>query len=932
MKMDLEDKRIYFVMSPHINYYHSYRGDSVGSDGFGLDLKIMKKIIDDVTECEDQGLCGGNVKISWDYSDLYWSVQLQQKYQPEVLDKVIERCKQEKDEVIIGSWSNCALPVLNTEEFIQQCKWNLENSMGIGLQQLFPGRIAPYIRVQETMFTHGMIELFQKVGIEGILNYYAVIPFDTCRPLVNPRLDWNQRYGLVDFKSTVSDASCIMIPMYGIGDIIDHLSIEKWFKFIRNKQKSGKIEGHALVVLNHDMDSPAWKGTRVPKFMRWMPNTGGIKEFIKAVDKFSYVELVNLLDIVPKLKTHGSITVKQDLADGCWCGYYNWAQKYSNTQYWTLSQKARMLKSAADTLMTQNISESKKDEINRVLRNNSDSFETYVKEMILFSSTTHFGMSMPFQHPHRQKTALKHVIKSYKTAKEAFTTALDGALNSKWKNTAGDSYNMYVLPLQNRGISETEKYPVNSKILIKTELPRDIDITSLLDPHEQHSIKRVNDRNYLEALLSPTSLGNKRYFKYTLNIEREGLQLNRIDNKLSASKNTLENKYIRLAYNQNGKITSFIFKGIEFSSTNFLDSAIVFGKLKNKIRYSSNIDEIKVINDGNDGFSASTSISTRFAMIDGLEVKAEKVLTVYTDLPYLFIEVKMTIPEIKGTTTADSNIYGVKTTYEDRWQEIIPCEVRPNIVGKNNKHLRIWKHNFLGHTNYFDLDMVDVDPKNEDIDCFVSNVSDGWMAVSNEEKGLLIGFNSSKAANFAFTPLKIRGKGFGDLDQVGQQIRINPFGTYWGKMLHHWTQDSTGHAQKIVPTYSSTFKTNAPTFSGKTLNFDLLISPYLVTNTDLPPMSIQSFANHYSLPSLIILQNQKTGKISYNYSDFDSHIEKIIKDYGLEEMLDKEYLEWVDMVNRYTGEEIPEDKERDDVAVSFKHMVTFLIDGIRSKF
>ena len=254
-KFEIDGKKIYFVISPHINYYHSYRGDSIGTDGFGLDMKIMRYILDTLDECENEGLCEGNIKISWDYSDLYWSVQLQRKYQPDVLERVQNRVKQCKDEVIIGSWGNNALSILDTEEFIQQCKWNLNNSMGIGLEQLFPKtRIAPYLRVQETMFTQGMIELFDQIGIKGIFNYYAVIPFDTTRPLINPRLDWNQRYGLVEFKSTVSKAKCIMIPMYGAGDVIDHLSIEKWFKFIRKHQQNGNIEGHALVFLNHDMD------------------------------------------------------------------------------------------------------------------------------------------------------------------------------------------------------------------------------------------------------------------------------------------------------------------------------------------------------------------------------------------------------------------------------------------------------------------------------------------------------------------------------------------------------------------------------------------------------------------------------------------------------------------------------------------------------
>ncbi|MFX1283100.1 MAG: hypothetical protein ACFFB5_05560 [Promethearchaeota archaeon] len=915
-------------MSPHINYYHSYRGDSIGTDGFGLDLKIMREIMDTIVKCEDEGFCDGKIRISWDYSDLYWSIQLQQKYQPDILDQVIERVKQGRDEVIIGSWGNNALSVLDTEEFLLQCTWNIENSMGIGLKQLFPGRIAPYIRVQETMFTHGMIELFKQVGIKGILNYYAVIPFDTARPLINPRLDWNQCYGLVNFLSTISDASCIMIPMYGFGDIIDHLSIEKWFKFIRRKQKTGNIEGHALVVLNHDMDSPAWKGTAVPRFMKWMPNTGGIREIIKAVDKLEYVKLVNLLEIIPKLKVHGSCTIRQDLADGCWCGYYNWAQKYNNTKFWTIGQHSRWLKCVTDTLISQKITQSNLSQINNYLRNDNDSVNSHMKNKILFSSTTHFGMSMPFQHPHRQKTALKYAIDSFKLAKKSFNLALSEALNSTW-NSTDDAFNMYILPIKTRGITRKEEKLVNSPILIRTELPKEFKGIKKINPQEiPFNVNKENNRetDLFEAIIPTSSFNKSGYIKLKLLFNREKETIPRIDRDLFASKRILKNKYVKLEFDDNGKINTFIFEGKEFSSKKFLESAIVFGKPKRLLKYKSASDEIKILHDGSNNFFASVKIVSLFKIINGLEVKAEKELTVYANIPKVLLKVYMTIPNIFGTTTSDSNIFGVKTEFDDRWQEIIPCEIRPNIIGKNDTHLRIWKHNFFGHTTYFDLDMVEVDPKNADIDCFVSNISDGWMAVSNRDQGLLIAFNSLKAANFAFAPIKIRAKGFGDLNQNGQQIRINPFGTYYGKMLHHWTH-GTGHAQQIIPTYSSTFKSTAPTFSGKTIRFELIIVPYM---GDKPSNFIQSLANHFSFPALILFQNNQTGKLYGNHSQLYPKTEKIIKEYGIEEILDKSYLEWVDMANQ--EEKHPEEKERDDVNLKISHLFKLLIDGIRSKF
>ena len=911
-------------MSPHINYYHSFRGDSIGTDGFGLDLQIMDNLVKTIDSCEEQGLCNGKIRVSWDYSDLFWSIQLQKRFQPKVLERVIQRCKEGKDEVILGSWGNSILPGLDTEEFLQQSKWMIKNQMGIGLEQLFPGRIAPYTRTQETMFTQGMIELYNKLGIKGILNYYTVIPFDTCRPFINPRLDWNQMFAPLNFKSTVSDAKMLMIPMYGFGDILDHLSLKKWFQLIRKKQKSGEIKGHALVVLNHDMDSYTWYGTHLPKILQWMPNSGGISELINTVEKLEYVELANLIDIVPKLQVQGNVTLKQDVADGCFNGYYNWAQKFDNTKYWTIGQQARWLKIATENILTQD------DKIKSILRNPDDRVNSYIKNKILFASTTHFGMSMPFNHPHRQKTALKYAISAFNIAESSFKDALEKFIKTIVKNLQEKDYILF-LPLINRGISKWEKKFIPDNLLCQITLPKSVEQLIKLPKEIPYLIsKSFNQESIqLEVIISKKYFEPENYYIYELSSLEEAHINPVIDSKLKSTNSILKNQYITLGIGENGNIKSFLYKNQEFSTPNFLKSSISFGKSKNIIHYFSDKDQVEVLEDGSNNFNASLKITSNFSILNGLVVKTEKILKLYAGIPQLFIEVKMSIPEIKGKKNSDSNVYSVKVEYDDRWQEIMPCEIRPGFIagGKSDKekYLRIWKHNFFGLTTSFDLNMEEVDPLNKNIDCLVSNISDGWMAVSNQKQGLLVGFNSIKASNFAFSPLKIRNEGFGDINQSGQQIRINPFGCYYGKMLHHWTTGS-GFAQKMIPSYSSTFKSTAPTFSGKTLDFDLIIAPFL---GDAPDLNIQNAANHYSLPPLVLIHNSKTKKVYNNFENIQKSIKSIIKSHNIENILDKGYLEWVEMVNE--GIE-PENKRRDDIDVKISHLIRLFFDGIRSKF
>lgn len=897
----------------------------------------MEEILDQLDAIENDGLCDGKIPITWDYADTFWSIQLQKKYQQGVLDRIIERCKNGKDEVLIGSWGNCAQPILDTEEFQTDQKWHMENSMEIGLKQLFAGRIAPYARSQETMFTQGMIEQYIKAGIEGIGLYYSVFPFDNTRPFINPRLNWNQMFNPIKFKSVISDDSIIMIPMYSFGDILDYYSIKKWFELIREKQKSGEISAHALVFLNFDMDSNTWIGIKLPKLFQWMPNSRGLRELAEAVDMHNYIEFGGLLDTMPKLKIYGETTVKEDVADGLWNGYYNWAQKYENTKFWTRGQRARWLKCISDSLIDIGLSAQTKSEINNFIRDGDDLSDTYIKNKILFASTTNFGLSMPFLHPHRYKTAMIYVIKAYQVAKSAANLAIKEKVEDLIKSNDSKDYHFLVFPIVKRGITEFEKKPVKSPILIKSELPLEIsDVLQkegkdliLGDKNSANFVYSIyqnehNSKLYMEALFSELCFNNKGYYITNLKTSEHKADTSHEQILINGTPKLIENEYIKILLNDKGQITSVSYGGKEFACPNFLESAVVFGKKKGK-RFNSLHDIVQVLRDGSDNFSTSLKIKSEFKIINNQFVHADKTITLYTGNPNIFINVQLTLPDIKGKEISVDGTSSVQEQYDIRWKEIMPCEIKPNIFGKDT-YLRIWKHNFFGHTTYFDIDMREVDPKNSNIDCLIANISDGWMALSNGQKGMLIGFNSLKAANFAFSPIKVREKGFKDTNEKGQQIRINPFGTYYGKMLHYWT-NGTGHAQKIVPKITTTYRSSAPTFSGKTISFDLIISPYL---GDKPPESLIAFANHFSLHPLVIIGNEEHPLITDNYSKYDDSVKKIIDKYNLKEIMDLSYLEWVELVNKdYDPSEEVKKSRTENLGIGL--MLRMLIDGIKGR-
>jgi hypothetical protein len=932
--LKLDDKKIYFILSPHINYYHSYRGDSRGIAGFGNDLNIMRTILDILEEIEDMGYSFGKMRMTWDYGDTFWSIQLQKEYQQDILDRVIDRCKKGKDEVLIGSWGNVAQPILDTEEFLKQHEWFLENSMGIGMKQLFPGRIAPYARTQETMFTQGMIELYNKLGIEGFCVYYSVYPFDVGRPFLYPRLNANQRYGLVKFNSSISNASMIMIPTYAFGDVVDYFSIKRWFKLIRKMQEKDEITGHALLFFNFDMDVDLWLEQKLPKFLKWIPKTRGLYEFADAVDELDYVEFANLLDIIPKLEIYGETTLYPDAADGYNNGFYNWAQKYDNTKLWTVGQRARWLKCLSDTLISQNLAKSKKVEINKYIREDNDSSESYIKNKLLLASTTNFGLSVPFIHPNRIKTGMSYALKAHKAAEKAVKLAIEEATLEISKKIDTDNYIITICPIINRGITPQEKSLIKSSIFIRIKIPQELS-DEIIKNAKTLNVKNLkyglykddfNSDLYFETFIPKELFEPENIFISEISLEASAKSLIKDNGTIKATLQTLYNEVFKLELNSKGEIISLNFKGENFACPKFLESAVTFGETGKAKRFSPNQNRIEIIRDGNDGFSASIKIISDFEILSGCNIHSEKNVTLYSGIPLIFVDVKMSLCSIKGESTVEDGSAFVTEKYDNRWQEVIPCEIKPNLIG-NKDTLRIWKRNFLGKATYFDLNMWEVDSRNSDIDCLVNNISDGWMALSDRKKGILIGFNSLKSANFAFSPIKVRGKGFGDGYKRGQQVRINPFGNYFGDILRYWTEGS-GHAFKFTrKLLTHQVQPTAPTYSGKNLDFKLIIAPY---TGDQPSEMILSSADHFSLPPLIMIGKKNDLRMINNYSFLGEFAETLKIEYDIGELMKISYLEWVREVNKNFDPKA-EEKPHGMINLSIGDLLMMLIDGIRGR-
>ena len=55
--------KIHVAYGFHVNCYHSYRGDTNDNLGFGSDIRIIRKILDTLTQFNENGI---PVKGTWD--------------------------------------------------------------------------------------------------------------------------------------------------------------------------------------------------------------------------------------------------------------------------------------------------------------------------------------------------------------------------------------------------------------------------------------------------------------------------------------------------------------------------------------------------------------------------------------------------------------------------------------------------------------------------------------------------------------------------------------------------------------------------------------------------------------------------------------------------------------------------------------------------
>jgi len=908
----MAENKIYLVLGFHVNYNHSWRGDRNDRTGFGLDSQVIEGILDIL---DGANKAGSPARGTWDF-DNYWSIEnIMTNYAPELLDRIVSRVKDGPDEVILDAWNNGMLGATSTEEFSETLSRTISNGAGSGIRDLF-GDYSPVIRTQETMFTQGSIELLLEQGVDAICLYYSSVPFDAIRNFV-PRLSPNEMFNPLWLNSTESGARMKMIPMYSQGDIVNNVSIKRWARKIRAMQDGGDIPGNALIYINMDADAELWTGLPLPGLLKKIPNSGGLREFIDVVEETDYIEFGTLGGYLDDNEPVGELTVRQDLADGSHTGYNSWTEKEENHRLWRISERARRFARIAEAAGAE---EGSGDDVGELLQKGEDS---YFEHKLRLLSTTHFGMHSPAVHYERAQVGFHFARNALDRAAEAARNAV-GQLPPPSPAGEDSLFSFSVLDQPGyRGGSPTQ---AGTRVLVRvpfgpvdTGLPPEklgvFDGDNSPVPFDFESFELDGDGNAVSGVLAVLhTAGGGARAEYRLAPGRSAQG----EPAVKTAGDLLDNGEIEMHLDSRGRVRSLVTAGEEYSSPRLVTLGATYRTEKNKKYFTPRAYTVVESGTGPKGNLGRIELESRSVIFHegkNYPIEAKYVYSVFAGLPYLFLDAGVKFPETPCRGDETSMATGSSRKFDTNWYEVMPAQVRPGVYSLPGRVLRVWKHNYMDAVNYYEFDYGRIDKKNKDVDSCNNHVTDGWVAVSNTQKGFLISCDAVMNSSPAYCPMRLREK------DGRQAVYLNPFGTYSGKQFSH-LHEGLNVGAAIMKLVAPQLRTVAPSYNGRTVKFRMMMAPYA---GDGPPEELRGEAGRFSMPPAVIVAGEGGAASLVEDPVIGEELAAAVQEYELDKFTGWRYKDFLDLRNRGLKPGVP----RDTGGQSPLKLIRTIIDGIR---
>jgi hypothetical protein len=814
----------------HTSFYHSWRGDTPDEAGFGTDIRMVREILKMLEEAKAQGL---RARGYWDI-DVYWTLEkIISVHAPDIIEGIRRRVQSGLDEVLPISYNNGANHAATEDEFRAALAYALENPAGSGLKQVF-GQVAPVCRPQEGMYTAGQNHILRESGFAGMISYYATVSFN-CLSTFIPPLPPEHRYNLFWLRSLPEEEPIVVFPCISPPDLLNYTSLELWMLHLRQLQTSGRVNCDLLLHLNFDADVETWEPVKMPRALRWFPNTGGLVEYIRAVNRYPWAAFT-----VPSeyLRTHppqAEVLVRQDLADGAYDGNYSWAEKFSSLRTWSALERSR-LHSYRAVALSRDLPGALTAGIDRRLWQGTDS--SFFQRLVGLS-TTHFGMSTPVLNEERQARADSILGSANQIALAAEKEA--ASAHRSQARVHPDALYEFEIYNQARGRGQPAT-GVQAIVRLPVILPREVQAVTVEDAAGRNvAASLINVEELLDGTRTAELLLVAPFQPSEVKILRVAAAAAPNDGA-PERQTSLRNEWLELNLSERSGVASFLFAGRRIGGNEFLQPFVTYRSNKKPRTWTASGYHFSDLTAESWHGLARARIHTTIPMDTSqgrFPSDFRYTFTLFDDLPYLLVDVEARYAYVPPHDIIQTMQQKLRRYLDLRWIEVAPCQLQPSVLAPTQQPLRIWKHNYLGVTSSYELNYGSINPKNKDLASFNHQVTAGWVAMTNGDTGLLLAESTEGLTSMAFCPMRLH-----ELDSM-QHLSLNPFGSYYGPQLDYTHMGGNGIGTEFARLGSAALKPNGPSFNGQVERFSLLLAPYA---GDKPPSRLQDDAAAFFYP------------------------------------------------------------------------------------
>ena len=790
---------VYLAFRFHGNFYHSYRGDTPDELGFGKDIRIIRHLIETLDELNARGI---PVRGTWDFENTFSLERIMPAQCPDIIVALQRRVRAGRDEMQLMSYNNGLISAHTATEFEAAIRRSITNENGSGLHDLFGDGVRNIVRPQEMMFTPVHLKLYRACGVETVSLFYSALPFNGFSNFVPP-LSVSERYNPLTLAYPGIDETLTLLPCYNTGDLADHLTLRRWVKQLRRQQLALENPIDLLLLIDMDADDEFWLGYDVPLLKGHFSTVSGLKGLVENVADLDYLKFTTPGEYLDTHAPIGVISIGQDTADGSFDGLSSWAEKWSNHRLWTGLERARILE-----LQTHRLIADLPDGIQSSL---TESFEARLKLL----STTHFGMAAPVMNVTREGIARDLARQAFAAAAAAFDRS------AQKSDRAGFSLLDYV-----RGDStDVITYqPHPSRSLVRLPLREGAPEKFVIRSGERSipsAILKAGTQREVMFVASFEPLGRR---DYTIGVDEPAPE---VIAPVRVTDRSIANEFAQIDFDQQGQ-----------ASADFA--------LRSGVTYAGKLYEVETWAQSESlalGVIGVKRMYGEIALKGDHTIRFVREIMLAAGLPYVYVTMRVTYPRTPDQGYSKGKAQRLQQAWDNRWQEVRPCEIYPALAGTTTGPLRVWKHNYCNHVSSYTLDYGRYS-KNVELDSVNNHITHGWLAVSDGARGLLVAQTADVSSGMAFCPLRARQQN--DVSRV----RFNPFGTYWGKQYHYGTAD-TGLGNLLATTFSASdhIRSYAPSYNDRVQEFRLLIAPYA---GDMPPDTIRHDAEAFAYPYLVL--------------------------------------------------------------------------------